>query len=246
MLLYPIGTTNACADACTYLSTQGYSFTDHPCPEITHLMLDVPSFLPDGLLRDKSSIEPILSMVPQNVTLIGGNLTVCSLDSYRKLDLLKDPQYLAKNAAITADCAVRLCSKDLERTFPDSPALVIGWGRIGKCLAGKLRALGCPVSIAARKEADRALAQALGYDALPIEAIPQRIDTWHLIFNTVPSPLPAFHIPQTCHAYELASTPGLPEGQYVRAKGLPGIMAPYSSGMLIAQTIIRLFKEEKS
>lgn len=244
MLIYPIGVTKACAFACSILSRQGFRFTDHPCPEITHLLLDVPSFQPDGLLRGGIALDPVLSMIPQNVHIIGGNLDLPVIAAYHKTDFLKDPFYLAQNADITADCALRLASEKLDRTFADAPALVIGWGRIGKCLVRKLQALGCSVQAAARKDSDRAMIRTLGCDSLSIEELPRKIQDFHLIFNTVPAPLPDMAIPESALAYELASVPGLSELHAISARGLPGKMAPYSSGKLIAETISRLNKEE--
>lgn len=245
MLFYTIGTSKAIQYACSLLHKHGFQFTDHPCPEITHLILDVPSFRPDGMLRSGEDIKPILSMIPPTVQIIGGNLNISRLEGYRKTDLLQDPFYLAMNAEITADCALRLSAEKLDRTFRDSPALVIGWGRIGKCLARKLRAVGCPVSIAARKESDRAMIDTLGYQSVSLEELPAAIKQCYLIFNTIPAPLPISAIPEGSLAYELASKAGLPLTGSIAAKGLPGVMAPYSSGMLISQTIMRLHKEDK-
>ncbi|MBP3925764.1 MAG: hypothetical protein J6D13_01075, partial [Clostridium sp.] len=73
-LIYPAGTTPACQYAAGLLSDLGYALTDHPAPEITHLLLDVPSFRSDGLLRNGDDPEKLLSMLPENVTVIGGNL----------------------------------------------------------------------------------------------------------------------------------------------------------------------------
>jgi dipicolinate synthase subunit A len=78
------------------------------------------------------------------------------------MDLLKDPHYLAKNAAITAECALKVAAPYLKTTFSESPTLILGWGRIGKCLARLLSARNCPVSVAARKESDRAMLEAFG------------------------------------------------------------------------------------
>jgi len=246
MMIYPIGTSEASIHACRLLSIPSISFTDHPCPEITHLMLDVPSFGPDGLLRDGRSIERTLSMIPQNTRIIGGNLNIPCLEGYTKLDLLQDPIYLAANAKITADCALRLCAGKLKTTFSDTPALVIGRGRIGKCLARMLREIGSPVTVCARKVTDRAMICALGYNACAIEEISGTLKDHSLIFNTVPATLPDLHLPEGILAYELASIPGLPADQAVAAGGLPGKLAPYSSGKLIADTIFRLCKEDMS
>lgn len=244
MLIYPIGSTKACSEAVLQLQRNGFSFTDHPAPEITHLLLDVPSFSPTGLLRSGENLGHVLSMLPPSVCVIGGNLDHPMLSGYRKMDLLCDPMYLGINAGITADCALRLAGSRMNRTFSDTSALVIGWGRIGKCLAEKLRALGCSVTVAARKPMDRGVISALGYSALPVDALSAKISAFQLIFNTVPAFLPIESIPDSCTAVELASSQGLPALNSIPARGLPGKMAPCSSGKLIAESIQRLLKEE--
>lgn len=229
-LIYPAGNTKANACAAQRLKQAGLSLVDHPTPEVTHLLLDVPS---------KGDVEALLRMLPPDVIVAGGNL---SLPGHRTVDFLKDEEYLAKNAAITADCALMVARPLLRTTFQDTPVLIIGWGRIGKCLGQMLKSLGCPVTVAARKETDRAMLQVLGYTAVDTG----RVDAggYGLIFNTVPEPM-LDGSSCTGVLIDLASRPGITGGSIVWARGLPGIHAPESSGRLIAETFLRLNKEEK-
>lgn len=246
IILYPIGSTDACAFAAVYLKEAGIFLTDHPSPEVTHLLLDIPSFAGDGSLRGGGELTTVLERLPERIAVIGGNLNHAALAGYPTLDLLKDPEYLAKNAAITAECALRVASPLLRTVFPDAPALVIGWGRIGKCLARLLNHLGCPVTIAARNPSDRAMAAALGYHTRDISQIPEMPADIRLLFNTVPAPvlksdtLDKF---DKCIKIELASSPGLIGNGIIHAGGLPAQYAPESSGKLIAQTVVRHLRE---
>ena len=95
-LLYPVGSTAGCRYAASFLEQAGFLLTDHPAPEITHLLLDVPTFDERGMLRDGTDLKEILRMLPLSITVIGGNLHPEYLSHYRKIDLLKDPGYLAK------------------------------------------------------------------------------------------------------------------------------------------------------
>lgn len=245
-LLYPIGSSDGCRYATQFLQRAGLPCTDHPAPEITHLMLDIPSFDTDGNLRDGSNLRELLRMLPKTVAVIGGNLDHGLLENYRKIDLLKDPTFLAKNAAITAECALRAAAPHLKTTFADSPALILGWGRIGKCLAKLLRALGCSVTVAARKEHDRAMLTALGYGAVDFSQISQTLHNCSILFNTVPDvPLhkDVLDAWKTGIAIDLASLPGMQGTSVIPARGLPGKYAPESSGRLIAKSILR-FRQE--
>ena len=246
-LLYPIGISDSCHYASRLLEHAGFALTDHPSPDVTHLLLDIPSFDDKGFLRDGSDLKELLRMLPKSIAVIGGNLEQPYLSNYRKTDLLKDPVYLAKNAAITAECALQVCAPHLKSTFADAPVLILGWGRIGKCLARLLRALGCSVTVAARKESDRAMLEVLGYRAVDFSQISQTLRRCTVLFNTVPDLPLHSDLPDACAnvtAIDLASYPGMQGKQVIPARGLPGKYAPESSGKLIAKTILRIYKEE--
>lgn len=214
-----------------------------PSPEMaTHLLLPVPSFLADGSLQGGGNWEELLSKCSNDITIIGGNLKHPALTHYKTIDLLQDPEYLAKNANITAHCAISLAMSKLPFILPDCPVLIIGWGRIGKCLAHLLRELGCSVTVAARKDADRAILQALGYGAIAPDAI--KPNDYALLFNTVPA-LVLTNCIEDSLKIDLASCPGMTGEGVLWARGLPGKDAPESSGTLIAETVIRLLKKEE-
>jgi dipicolinate synthase subunit A len=244
MRIYPIGETKACRHAASLLLEQSVPLIDHPSPDITHLLMDVPSFQADGQLRCGGYLEPMLRMLPADITILGGNLNTSVLDGYHKVDLLQSEEYLAKNAAITADCAIRLIGEPMRSTFPDSPALIIGWGRIGKSLAQKLQSLSCPVTVAARTAKDRSLLSMLGYRAISIVEIPSMLHRFNLLFNTVPSAVLTEPIPANILAVELASNPGIPKEHTIDGRGLPEKLAPLSSGKLIADTILHFLRRD--
>ncbi len=245
-LVYPVGSTGAVQYAAKALP---FPLIDHPAPDVTHLLLDVPSFRADGSLRDGSDVEKILERLPEGITVIGGNLTHPMLAGYTCIDLLQDDTYVAQNAAITARCAVRAALPQLGITLLHCPVLILGWGRIGKCLGRLLDNLGADVTIAARKESDRAMIRALGYGAVGMEGLGESIHRFRLLYNTVPvMVLPETAAKKTradCVKIELASKPGIEGPDVIDARGLPGKLAPESSGALIAQTVTRLLKEEK-
>ena len=82
---------------------------------------------------------------------------------------------------------------------------------------------------------------ALGYQSCAIEDI--RTEKYRLIINTVPAMvLPA--APGTALKMDLASVPGIGGKDVMQARGLPGKLAPESSGTLIAQTITQWIKEK--
>lgn len=220
-----------------------YTFLPSPDARATHILLGVPSLKEDGSLIGGGELEDILSAISRNVTIVGGNLRHPKLAGYKKIDLLQDPRYLAKNANITAHCALRYALEELPIIVEGCPVLILGWGRIAKCLSKLLQNLGADVTIAARNIADRAMAEALGFRTLKITAVEQ--SDYKLIYNTIPQLV----LPKSSSdavKVDLASTPGMEGDNIISAKGLPGKFAPESSGELIAQTIIRLVGQKEA
>ena len=249
IVVYGAGLSPAVRYATEYLAQRGVQIAEHPSSAVTHLLLPIPSFEADGRIRGGGILEHILADLPENIVIIGGQLQHGALAAYRKVDLLNDGQYLARNAAITAECAVRVAAAKMPVVWEDCPVLVIGWGRIGKCLAKKLRDAGANVTVAARKDADRNILRALRYRAEDPVALRHALAAFRVIFNTVPAPvLDASRVSycrRDCIQVELASTRGIEGNNVISALGLPGKMAPESAGQLIAQSIIRLITEKE-
>lgn len=243
-IFYTAGRTDALHFAETVLKKKDLRFAPTPDQSVTHLLLGVPGFESDGSLKGGGHLEDILPLLSPEVTVCGGMLKHSQLAGYRTVDLLEDPQYVAENARITAHCAVSLAAEKLPVTLWRCPALVIGWGRIGKCLAQLLKAMGAIVTVAARKETDRAMLFALGYDAVDTQELGNSLSRYRVIFNTAPVPvLPKEELhdcSDDCLKIELASCLGIEAPDVIWARGLPNKAAPESSGELIARTILRL------
>ena len=244
MKFYVSASGGALAYAANALQEKGCQFATEPDTSVTHLLLNVPSFSDDGTLRDGGNIEPLLDGLSENIKIFGGNIQYPALREYTTVDLLQDPVYVAENARITAHCAVQLAMEKLPVTLYDQPVLVVGWGRIGKCLAQLLCALGARVAVAARKESDRAILTALGYDTVNPQTQGYELVRYRVIFNTAPEMVfdrsALQYCAPDCLKIDLASRPGLEGDDVVWARGLPGKMAPQSAGELIAKTVLRL------
>lgn len=227
--------SEAVAHAAQYLRQLGLTVTESSGPDVTHLLLPVPSFS-----QGDTYLAHHLTELPDDVIVSGGNLNSPLLEHYRCVDFLQDCWYLAENAAITAECALALAEKE-RPTSCSCPVLILGWGRIGKCLAQLLRSKGYSVTIAARKMPDLAMIRALGYRSEAIYEVSDSLRRYRMIFNTVPELiLPNADTHSDCIIFELASKPGITGGNIVNARGLPGKMSPERSGKLIAETFIRL------
>lgn len=227
--VFSIGEGPALRFAVRELETREIKIAQSMEDGVTHVLLNVPTK------------ELDLGKIPPNVTVVGGNLDALP-ETYEKIDLLQEEQYLAENAALTADCALRLLGEHLPVAFRDCPILIIGWGRIGKCLARILKELGADVWVSARKPADLGMLTAFGYKTVTLDNIQQK--DYRAIINTAPAPVLAdegAHTP--CVKIDLASRLGMEGEDVIWARGLPGKMLPESSGKCIARGIIRQLKE---
>ena len=225
---------DAIVHAETYLADAGFHVIRTPAPDVTHLLLPVPSFpTGDGYLAH------ILGDLPEHVIVCGGNLSSHLLENHCTVDFLADSYYLCENAAITARCAVKLLQSKI--SISGCRVLILGWGRIGKCLGFLLRDLGAEVSISARKPEDLALIKALGFSSIPTHTVYKETHRFDSILNTVPAMiLPECNWNNTCIPIELASSPGMCGDGIISARGLPGRLAAAESGRLIAETFLRL------
>lgn len=237
------GQSIALDHAKTYLAKWHCPITETPDKSVTHLLLPVP-------LWDDTGISSILAALPPTVTVMGGNLQKTVFEGYACQDFLKDPWYLSENADITAYGAVRLAMEKLPVTLSGCPVLVIGWGRIGKCLARLLRQMGARVSISTRDEGTRAILSCLGYDTLSLEPPCYSLMRYRLIFNTAPATVISTkmleHCTPDCIKIDLASVKGIEGDDVLWARGLPAKLYPESSGELIARTALRLAREQEA
>lgn len=233
-VFYTAGNTDALRCARNQLLQWGYELSPAPSDRVTHLLLPVPSFDSPGILKGGQHLADILEMLPENVTVLGGNLPPLLR---RSIDFLQDEFYLGENAAITAQCTMKLLRQQKDALEGEN-ILVVGWGRIGKRLAPLLKAQGAAVTVAVRKEADREALEQLGYDAVMIPNWKPR--QYGIIINTAPAPLlDESDTAQEALLIDLASVQGIRSEKVIWARGLPSKDAPDASGILIAKTALR-------
>ncbi len=225
-----VGQTKALEYAADELQRQGCILQSAP---VDFLLTDVPV---------RQDLSDILQVLPPHVVVVGGNLQGFLYNNRKTIDLLQDHVYVAQNAGITAHCAVKLMLNQLPVTLVGLPVLVVGWGRIGKCLADLLQNMGARVSVFARKESDKAMLSALGYAV----GDPDDLQGYRVIVNTAPVMVLDHAHMQTCEPnclkIDLASVPGMEGEDIIWARGLPGKEMPESSGLLIAQRTIHAMK----
>lgn len=162
----------------------------------------------------------------------------------RLRDYAAAEEVLAENAAITAEGALGLAILQSDRTLRGARVLVLGYGRIGRALAPRLRALGAEVTVYARRADRRVWAEDAGCSTL--QTLPPEVAGYDYLFNTIPVPL-LDRAPEGCFCLELASAPGGfrdPDGVRI-ARGLPGKTAPSSAARVLRDGILRIIREDE-
>ena len=162
-----------------------------------------------------------------------------SLDSYALL-----------NAVPTAEGAIKIAIENTDFTLWKSKCLVIGYGRVGKVLANRLKAFGCDVTITARKPADLSLAETLGFNYINTEHLNYEKLDFNIIFNTVDVTVISDEKIEDINCdliIDLSSNSGLnlektqKKGiKTIKAAGLPGKVAPFTAAEILSKTIIHI------
>ena len=238
--------------------------SDEPMPlYMERTVLPFPSFQ-GALLRGVSAIpiEEILHRVDGDSTIFGGLIgTWAQAFTHRKaqvFDLYSSEPLTTANAVPTAEGAICLAKEHSPITLHGASCLVLGYGRVGKILAAKLQALSAHVTVALRKAADQALAEALGLATDQICVYSRGLTQYDFVFNTVPAEVLTGEqlacLRKDCVLLELASAPGgFSRTQCealgltcCHAPGLPGKFAPKTAGILYAQSILTLLQKEDS
>lgn len=160
--------------------------------------------------------------------------------------------YALLNAVPTAEGAIKIAIENTDFTLWQSNILVIGYGRVGKILADRLKKLGANVTVSARKPKDFAELEALGFNYINTEKIPNLYLGYDIIFNTVDTPVLSNQTLKNLPCsllVDLSSKGGfdLTFAQTLginaqKAPALPGKTAPKTAGKILAKTLFELIR----
>lgn len=107
---------------------------------------------------------------------------------------------------------MQIAMEELPITLHGARVLVIGYGRVGRLAAHRFAALGAKVSVAARKFADLAWAEAMGCGVEQTGRLVGWLCSYDLVINTVPACVlgekELRDLKSGCLVIDLASKPG--------------------------------------
>lgn len=208
----------------------------------------------------EKSIHEVLFDIPDGGLVMGGKISgnLRNSSECRGLELydyMQRPDFIVGNAALTAEAALWLLMNECETALYGKKVLIIGYGRIGRILAQRLKAMKTKLGVMSRNPEVRALAGALGYTPLSPR---ENISGYDVVINTAPGqvlPEGAFSaLEKDALLLELASAPGgLSRAEaaefglkFIAAPGLPARYSPESAAGLIYDSINEILKEREN
>ena len=230
------------------------------------VILPLPAEGEGGLLNAPLSqreivLEEVLDRLPTGLLVCAGMagpalIAGASARGLKLRDYFAREELTVANAVPTAEGAVQIAMEELPITLHGARVLVLGYGRVGKLTAHRFSALGAQVTVAARKCADLAWAQAFGYRTEPVEELDGWLCAYDLVVNTVPARILTHNrladLKPECLVIDLASKPGGVDFEaaahlgrrVIWALSLPGKVAPVTAGRNMKDTIYNILREE--
>lgn len=173
----------------------------------------------------------------------------------KMIDLMEQEDLTILNTIATAEGTIQVAIENTEINIQGSEILILGFGRVGKVVAKKFKALDSNVTCAARKKQDIAWIETLGYESTNINNIGKNLEKYNIIINTVPEVIltkdKLSYINKNAIIIDLASKPGGVDQKaikeldlkYIWALALPGKVSPLTSAEYIRNAIYSVLED---
>lgn len=229
------------------------------------VILPLPVTREAGLLNAPLSREPValssvLAHLRPGQLLCGGMVSPALRAEGERLGLRVADYYareecMVANAVPTAEGAVQVAMETLPFTLHSSRVLVLGFGRVGKLTAHRMRALGAKVTVSASGYEDLAWAAAYHYETIRLADLAWELGGFQLLVNTIPAQVldgrRLAWVDPEAFLLDLASAPGgvdlaAAEARGLRvlqAPGLPGRTAPVTAAAAIRDSVYHILWE---
>lgn len=208
--------------------------------------------------KEKIAIHELLPFL-ESQTLIAGpissNLKEKMLGyNIKAIDIMESEELVIYNTIATAEGTIEIAISNTEKNLHESKILILGFGKVAKTLALKLKGLSQQVTCAARRLKDFAWIDTLGFNLENINNLEQNLNEYDIIINTVPQIILTEerikNIRDDALIIDLASKPGGIDQEaikktnikYIWALALPGKVAPISSAKYIKEAIYNIIK----
>ncbi|RKL69046.1 dipicolinic acid synthetase subunit A [Salipaludibacillus neizhouensis] len=160
------------------------------------------------------------------------------------------------NSIPTAEGTIMLVIQHTNVTIHKANVTVVGFGRVGQTIANKFHGLGANVTVVAEEEALLARAYEMNVNPKPLDELSNVVCHADVVINTIPSLIITSHVisqmPSHVFIIDLASKPGGTDFEFAKkrsikamlAPGLPGLVAPKTAGLQLAQLLSVLLKDQ--
>ena len=218
--------------------------------------------LPLPLDETKTPLAELLRAAKPGTLALGGMLSAQAQAIAREagvelVDYFAREELTIRNAIPTAEGCIAILMQERKRTLFGSAVLMTGFGPVGQALGVRLAALGAQVTVAARRPAQRALAESLGLRSIELRRLADIVSAFDTVVNTVPAQVLTETVltqlrPESL-IIDLASKPGGTDfaaaerlgHRAIHALSLPAVCAPETAGEAVAQTVCDILRERE-
>lgn len=194
----------------------------------------------------------VSEMLAQNVVLFGW-IIPNEFAHFRRFDFNDMEEVALRNAVATAEGTIAEAISYGKINLTGSKCLVIGYGRCGREIASRFRAIGSYVTVAAR---EKYLRDDAAFHGMDVSNMLEREDyrEYDFIINTVPARVLSRReidkLNKESVIIDIASVPGGTDFVYCKEKGitavhslgLPGKYSPKTSGEILGNAIIEVLE----
>ncbi len=210
-------------------------------------------------LEESILLKDLFRLIGKNKLLLAGKMSeamraVADVFGVRWVDYFMREELEILNSVPTCEGAVQIAMEEMPITLFGANVLVTGFGKVGEPLSVMLRNLGANVTVCARRISQRAKARTMGLKSVDFSYLDECIEAADVVFNTVPDKVigaKSLMYAKDTLIIDLASKPGGVDMEKAKdlgvkviwALGLPGKVAPVTSGNIIKETILNIFSE---
>ena len=215
--------------------------------------------LPLPLDESRTPLAELLRAAKPGALALGGKLSaqarqIAAEAGVELVDYFAREELILCNAIPTAEGCIGILMAERTRTLWNSAILLAGFGPVGQALGVRLAAL---VTVAARRPAQRALAESFSLRAVDLARLEQAAPAFDTVVNTIPAPVLTEAVLAALRPgsliVDLASKPGGTDFAAARRLGhraihalsLPTACAPETAGEALARTVCEILAERE-
>ena len=205
---------------------------------------------------DKTILIKELEESIKDKTFIAGNISnnILREKNNKIIDIAKNEEFAVLNAIATAEGVIQLAISNTKINLQDSNIAILGYGRIGKILAGKLKNLCKNISCFSADNPELVWIKAYGNEGFKLSNLKEKVNVYDIVINTIPKLVldkqELEKLDKECLIIDIASSPGGINKKeadnrnikYLHALGLPGKTSPKSSAEIIKNIIEKYSK----